>query len=601
VFDSGRTLAIVAAVLLALGGRGQGQAPDVLVIEGGTLIDGNGGAPLVDAAIVVEGNRIKAVGRKGQITRPPGARVLDADGKFITPGLMDAHVHYGDALAELYLAHGVTSVFEIGGGGEWGLAQKRAIARGRIPGPRLFVAVGSLAGARIAALGGITAAEGMLRSRFVVSGPEQAREVVRRYVEAGADMIKVHRGPVREIYEAAADEAHKAGLPVVAQPLGPTVYAREAVTAGADILEHAAGISNLIAADPTKWKDWGQIEEHSLDPSPYADMDDGKAGQMIELLLQRKVYLEPDLICHGRGLRLVRERYELQDYRLLADPGLAYVPERNRVKWLRNFREFDEADPGVRDVRERGFQNMIRFIGRFAKAGGKVMTGTDSSQSGGWATPGIGLNHEMDLLVQAGLTPMQAIMAATRNVAEGFRVLDRLGTVEPGKLADLVIANADPLKDVRNLLEIEWVVQDGKVVDRTFHSWFRNPLPESEIEGATWVEGVKKEMESMRTTAFGQPPPAIESIAPTVVTEGSPTATLTLKGYGFTKQSRVFFNGEPIPFQRVNDNEIRATIDAALVAQAGTFPLQVVNPEPMQRAMWGGRSNRAYLLVDFKY
>lgn len=595
--------AILAAVFVvpAHAQTTTGRTTRTLVIEGGTLIDGNGGAPLRDALIVIQGNTIKAVTRKGRASYPSDAQVFRADGKYIVPGLMDAHVHYGEWLPELFLAHGVTSIFEIGGGGEWGLAQREAVARGRINGPRVFLAVGSIAGARIAALGGVTPAEGMLRSRFVVDTPERAREVVRRYVAVGADMIKIHRGPTREIYAAAADEAHKAGRPVVAQPLGPTVYAREAVLAGADILEHAAGISPEVASDPAKWKGWGHLEEHSLDPSPFADMDEVKAAQMIQLLVERKVYLEPDLIAHGRGLKKTRQRYELEDYRLLSDPGLVYLPERNRRKWLGNFREFEDEDPAVVELREKGLLNMSRFIGQFARAGGKVMTGTDSSQGGGWATPGIGLHHELELLVEAGLSPLQAITAGTRNVAEGFRVLDRLGTIEPGKLADLVVVNGDPLASIRNLLEIEWVIQDGRVVDRTFHPWYRNPLPENSLEGATWVAALKKEMESMRTTAFGQPPPGIESVSPTLVTEGSPTLLLTVKGVGFTKKSRVYFSGAPIPFERVSDTELKATIDAGLLARAGTFPILVTNPDPLQRPQWGGTSNKAYLLVNFRY
>jgi hypothetical protein len=597
---AGVVMSILLAVALPMSPDGA-RMSDVLVIEGGTLIDGNGGRPIPDVLIIIEGNAIKTVTRRGQASYPAESQLLRADGKFIVPGLMDAHVHYGEWLPELFLAHGVTSVFEIGGGGEWGLAQREAIARGKIPGPRLFLAIGSLAGARIAALGGVTGAEGMLRSRYVVETPERAREVVRRYIALGANMIKVHRGPTVAIYRAAAEEAHKAGLPVVAQPLGPTVYAREAVLAGADILEHAAGVSYSIAKEPAKWKGWGHMEEHSLDPSPFADMDPDKAAEMIRLLVQGHVHLEPDLIAHGRGLQKTREKYESQDYRLLSNPGLVYIPERNRIKWLRNFTEFDGEDAAVVELRQAGFQNMMQFIAAFAKAGGKVMTGTDSSLGGGWATPGIGLHHELDLLVEAGLTPLQAIMAATRNIAEGFRLGDRLGTIEAGKLADLIVVSDDPLKDVRNLLEIEWVIQNGRIVDRSFHPWFQNPLPENELEGATWVSGVKNEMESMRTTAFGQPPPAIESISPTVVTEGGPTLTLTIKGVGYTRESRAHFNGKPIPFQRVSDTELRATIDAGLLARAGTFPIVITNPEPLQRPKWGGTSNRAYLLVNFRY
>ncbi|MEE8177492.1 MAG: hypothetical protein V3T65_05810, partial [Acidobacteriota bacterium] len=265
--------------LAAVQAPAQTNQQNVLVIEGGTLIDGNGGAPVRDALIIIRGNQIETVSRKGQAQYPAGARVLQADGKFIVPGLMDAHTHYQDWMPELMLHYGVTSIFEIGGGGEWGLAQREAVARGKIPGPRIFVAAGSIAGARIAALSGRTGAEGPLSGRQVVATAAEARNVVRRFIVAGADMIKVHRGPTLEVYRAAIDEAHRAGLPVVAQPLGPTVYAREAVLAGADILEHAAGVAYAIVKDPAKWEGFGTtIEVHSIDPTPFADMDDAKAA-----------------------------------------------------------------------------------------------------------------------------------------------------------------------------------------------------------------------------------------------------------------------------------------------------------------------------------
>ena len=293
---------LLSISFLVLTGSLEGQQNAALVIEGGTLIDGNGGAPLEDAVIVIQGNQIQTVGQNGSVSYPSGSRVIQADGKFIVPGLMDAHVHYRGWMAELMLNHGVTSVFEIGGGGRVGLLNREAINRGKISGPRVFVAVGSLAGARIAAVAGNTGLEGPLSGRQVIETADAARSATRRFIDAGADMIKVHRGPPVEVYETAAEEAHRVGLPVVAQPLGPTVYAREAVLAGADILEHAAGVGYSIVRDPSKWADWGGIEQHSLDPTIYVDMDETKAAELIQLMVDRNVYLEPDFVCKGRGL-----------------------------------------------------------------------------------------------------------------------------------------------------------------------------------------------------------------------------------------------------------------------------------------------------------
>ncbi len=579
----------------------QGLQNVPLVIEGGTLIDGNGGEPVRDALIIIQGNRIETVSRKGQVSYPAGAKVVQADGKFILPGLMDAHCHYAGWMPELLLAHGVTSIFSIGSGGAWALAQREAIARGKSPGPRIFLAVASMAGARISAVSSRSGTEGALSGRQVVNTAERARELARRFIAAGADMIKVHRGPPQEVYKAAVEEAHKAGLPVVAQPIGPTVYAREAVLAGADILEHAAGVSYSIAKDPSKWKGFGDLEAHSLDPTPYADMDEGKAAQLIQLMVEQNVYLEPDFIAMGRGFQKDRMEFELQDYRLLQNPGLSYVPERSRLKILGTYREFDNLKPAAWERRNQGYQNMLRFIRQFAQAGGKVMTGTDAA---GWAVPGLGLHHELEILVEeAGLTPMQAILAATRNPAEGFRLLDRLGTIEAGKLADVVIVNQDPLQNIANLQKIEWVIKDGKVVDRTYHSWFRNPLPRGAVEARAWVAALKRQtFQRDPTWAFGQPSPGIEFISPTLVTEGDPTLTLTIRGVNFTNKSLAYFDGQPVPTRLVSETELEATLEASLIARVGTYAIMVRNPKPLQRPEWGaGTSNRAHLMVNFRY
>jgi hypothetical protein len=566
------------------------------VIEGGTLIDGNGGEPIENALIIIEENKIRSVGKKGNLRYPDDSQVIRADGKFILPGLMDAHSHYQDWMTELVLTHGVTGVFEIGGGGEWGVAQRDAILQGKIVGPRLYMAVGSLAGGRISMLYGRRPEDRTLSARMVTMDAEAARQVTRLFIDAGADMIKVHRGPPVEVYRAAATEAHRVGLPVVAQPLGPTVYAREAILAGVDGLEHAAGVHISIAKSPEKWQGFGQVEAHSLDPTPFIDMDEQKAVELIELMVEREVWLEPDLIAEGRGFHKSRDQFELQGYRLLNNPELAYIPKERRYRLLDKFKEFDNLERSVWERRNQGYQNMVRFMRMFADAGGLVLTGTDASS---WAIPGLAVHQEMQILVEeVGLTPMQAILSATRNSAQGFRVLDRVGTIEPEKFADLIILSKDPLADIRNTMEIEQVIMDGKIVERGYHRWYKNPLPRMAPEGQRWLSALKTI--SWRTTAFGQPTPGIESVSPSVVTEGSPTLTLTLHGLNFTDRSAVEFDGVPVPATFVSDKELHVTIAGQLIAHVGTFPITVANPDPLQDEKFGGISNRVFLLVNYQ-
>ncbi len=597
----GRAFVVIACLLaLAPPAPSQQSQPPVLVIEGGTLIDGNGGVPVSDALIVIRGNKIETVSRKGQ-AYPAGAQVIRADGKFILPGLWDSHCHYQWWMPELLLSYGVTSV-SLAPADSWGVATREAIERGKIPGPRLFLQPTSIRAPW---------RPGLVQNDPVIDTPEKAREAVRQSLASKPANISLARGVSFEVYQAAIEEAHKAGLPAVAQAIGPMVYAKEAVLAGLDHIEHAGGVSYSIVKDPSQWKGWGEVEEHSLDPSPYADMDEQKAGELIQLLIAHKTSLEPDLIAHGRGFFQRRAEYELQDYRLYSDHRLAYVPEDRKEKELSTYREFDDLPPAERDRRNLAFQNMKRFMKRFVDAGGKLLTGTDTSS---WSVPGIGLHHEFDILVnEVGLTPMQVIVAATRNPAEVWRVLDRQGTIEAGKLAGLVIVNQDPLQDIRNLQKIEWVVKDGKPVDRSYHPWFNPPLKNAYFGSQDWVAALKQRtLQGIRPATgltdvgpvwhFGQPTPGIESISPRIVTEGGSSFTLTLKGVNFTNKSLVYFDSQPLPTRMVSESELQATVDSGLIGRPGTISILVINSGVAQQPQWGGgNSNAATLLVNFRY
>ena len=327
-------------------------------------------------------------------------------------------------------------------------------------------------------------------------------------------------------------------------------------------------------------------------------MDDSKAEELIELMVERNVYLEPDFIVLGRGYHKNKDKYELQDYRLFNRHELSYVPERSRKRILGTYHHIDDYDEEEYELRKKGYQNMLRFMKMFVDAGGKVMTGTDT---GGWAVPGLGLHHEMEILAdEVGMTPMQVVMAATKLPAEGFRVLDELGTIEEGKLADMVIVNANPLQAISNLQEIEWVIKDGQLIDTTYTASFKNPMPRGAVEGSAWVRALGRQ--SFQGTEFGQPQPGIESISPNMVIAGDPMMLLTIRGVNFTRESLVIVGEQPVPFQLISNNEIQANIDAALIHQVGTYPVFIKNPEPLQRPEWGnGTSNKAHLIVNYSY
>ena len=418
---------------------------------------------------------------------------------------------------------------------------------------------------------------------------DEAARIARGAFADGADYLNIRRRLSFDAFKAAVDVAHEAGCAVVAQPIGPAVYAREAVLAGADILEHAAGVSYSIVRDPSRWKGWGNRELDLLDVRPYAEMDEAKAADLIKFMVDRHTYLEPDMVAQGRGLPLQSEKWEAEDRKLLSDPDLAYIPEGVKVKWLDNYTELRQWPADDREQLKTGFANYQKFIGMFVQAGGTVLAGDDVSYSG-WAVPGIGLLRELELMVEAGLTPMQAIMTATRNPAEAYRVLDRLGTVEPGKLADL-LGESTTTRSPTSVTS-----KGSRWSSRTARPWSPLIIATSRtLSRATSSKRLptgtpasnairKRESDDSRIdrSNFGLRPalPRDWSLTPQITDEGGPSLTLTIKGVNFTAKSAVYWGGKPIPATRASETEMHATIDRSMIAQAGIFPVQVKNPGP---------------------
>jgi imidazolonepropionase-like amidohydrolase len=586
---------------ISLHARMQGTQPS-LVIEGGTRIDVNGGAPVSDSLIVIQGNRITNVSRKGQIAYPPGAEVVKADGKFIVPGFWEAETVYVWHGGESSLIHGVTSVSDIATKAEVGMLHREAVNRGKIGGPRTVIGTGYLA-----ANAG-TGFETPLERAQVPKSAEEARQIARRFIDAGSDMVMFFDGrlPV-EYFQAAYDEANKAGKATVARasfPVGP----KEAVLAGARHLSHSAGIDRAIAKDGSKWT-------NELDR--YSDMDEAKAADLIKFLVQYNVSLSPTLLRKGAGLHKETERFLEQDRRWwLSNPELrAYYPEHFFQSVLAENTP-GPLEPAVKERRLRGYNNALQFHARFVQAGGRLLAGCNSPNV---CPPGLGLHQELEVFAAAGLTPMQLLQAATKWPAETFKVQDKLGSIEEGKLADLVILNADPLRSGRNLMEIDKVVFDGKVQDRKYHASYRTPFLGGDgfdgnivVQDLPWVVALKSatqgggggEVGSAGQATVRVYPPGIETISPYLVTEGDPTLTLTIKGVNFIEGSLVYFDNVVVPSRRISSTELRATIDGSLLRRAGRFDIFVRNQAPIIMPGWrapDGSSNKAHFLVNFRY
>ena len=423
------------------------QAQETKVITGATLIDGTGRAPIKNGVVVIEGARITQAGTAGQVRVPKGAQVVDARGKFVIPGLADMHNHLGDGYFLPRQAQGPPNLRQnlaqlLG----WGFTTIHCPAR---LDPALATAARDDA-APLPRLWGVGVNRGFSTEgghasqlpRFdsiLPKTPEEARQQVRSVGPgAGVDAIKIiysdqsHRhGPQPlpvmkpEIMQALIDEAHKMGLKAYVH--APTLrHAKETLQAGADVLVHS-------------------VSDAPVDAEFITLMKKNRATYITTLAL--------------------------------------YISAVDVAAWMRRLEEMDERKVIPKDVYERfgsaaGAKDFHAFAGVISKeqaqylgknlraicdAGIPVLAGTDTSVAG--VLLGVSSQAELALMVEGGLTPAEALRTATINAAKFLSREKEQGTVEAGKLADLVILDADPLADIRNIRKIHRVIKGGIVYD----------------------------------------------------------------------------------------------------------------------------------------
>jgi imidazolonepropionase-like amidohydrolase len=448
------------------------QSP-VTVIESGTLIDGTGGPALADAVVVVRGNKISAVGKRGAVETPPGARVIRADGKFILPGLIDAHVHYAEWQGELHLAHGVTTVKDTGNPVEWLEALSRAIAEGRVVGPRLFYTGNSL-----------TSPPALKDHHVGLQSQEMGRRAVQILKQHGAMATKVHQQITPELLSAVAAEAHKLNLPVTGHLR--RIGAREAALAGIDALEHSTGIPRSAGARPDLLKT--DDPENDLvgyydDLYEAAEMREEKFAPLIRLLVEKRVAIVPTLVTWFRVASDHRAAYAQEDATYTRIEALRYVPAGVREVW-RTSAIYEPPSAADLERFRAAYAKMSRFLKQFHDAGGRLIAGSAASVM----VPGLSLHRELEMMVELGLAPREVIEMATRRNAEFLRMDKELGTIAAGKLADLIVVERNPLEDIKNIRKITLVMQGGKVIDRSYHPDYAMPIPRPKLSRPVWLE-----------------------------------------------------------------------------------------------------------------
>jgi imidazolonepropionase-like amidohydrolase len=388
------------------------DANHVIAIVGATLIDGHGGTPVLDSAVVVRGERIVAAGKRGLVTIPAGAEVVDASGLTVLPGLIDSHFHIDgdDPLPALYLSHGITSLRDPG---QW--TEAYDVARKMpAPIPRLFLCGPHLDSPPAA----------YPTDSYIVRDAEETRLAVNRFADEGASAIKVYFRLPLALIRIAAETAHARGLPVTSHL--EIVDATDAIRAGVDGVEHATsfGTSLLPLRDAEKYRQAVLADNNSRREGRYQvwsaiNLDTPRARAVFNLIAERGTIVSPTLAVFER------------------QPG----------------------DKDTTDMHVRAFKQMEAFVGRAYRAGAHVVVGSHSDvphARRGWA-----YQRELELLVESGLTPMQAIVAGTMENARYFRAADRLGSIDAGKIADLVLVEGDPSKDISDMRRINRVMLNG--------------------------------------------------------------------------------------------------------------------------------------------
>ena len=445
--------ALVVAALLATPLTGQ-QPTSPVVISDVTVIPMSGTTSIPRATIVVEGGRITAIHTGTPPRLPAGATRIDGRGKFVIPGLTDMHAHlYADewvpdsvAPYELgvYLAHGVTTA-RLMIGTPVHLRLRRDIRGGRLLGPTLFVASPHLTGD-----GG--------KNSLMARTPDEARLAVRQSADSGYDFIKLTTNITPEVFEAVVAEARNRRIRIVGH-VDPRVGVARALAAGQQI-EHLDNYMESVLADSAPSRvsvsDVNAYRAASWNSLQHVDMR--KVDAIAGATARAGVFVTPTL-----GFFASWFATRTTDEEVTGRPDFRHIPPAMRDGYLRA-RTAYWRNPPSDALRARYLEIRGRMVRAIVDSGGKIMAGSDGP--GGLQGYGWMMHRELEALVAAGLSPHQALAAATTVPAEFLGTTRESGTIEVGKRADLILLSADPLADIRNTTRIDGVVVGGAWLDR---------------------------------------------------------------------------------------------------------------------------------------
>ena len=424
-------------------------------IVGATVIPMTGTTPvLADATVLARDGRIVAVGPRASVRVPAGARVIDGAGRWVIPGLADMHTHLfadgetPDSAAPhelgVMVANGVTATRVMIGTPQH-LELRAAVTSGRVLGPQMWVASPQLTGE-----------DG--ENASVVTTPEQARAAVAAADDAGYDFIKLTTAIPPEVYDAIVAEADARDIPVIGH-VDLRVGAARALAAGQHVEHLDAYLEHILADDaPSRQgvSNYGVFRPQAW--ATLAHVDEAKIAQIARLTAESGTYTTPTLMLFNRAFGGPES-----DEAIRSRPDWQLQPPHIRELYLRGLNHVRNM-PVSAEQRRYYASLRSRLTKAIVDAGGRVMAGSDTPE---WFhVYGFALHRELEELVAAGLTPMQALAAATTTPARFFGAQNDWGTIAPGMRADLVLLDADPLADIRNTQRIRAVLVGGRVLDR---------------------------------------------------------------------------------------------------------------------------------------
>ena len=445
--------AFLAGLLLATGACGE-REKDRIALVGGTVIDVNDGSTIPNAVVVIYRTQIETVAPAAGFTIPESAEQIDVTGRFLIPGLIDAHAHVRRWALPRYLAYGITTIRDLHGEADSIAALRDEVNLGAIPGPRMFIAGAAIDGPN-----------SVFPGAGIANSPEEARKLVDDRVLNHADLIKVHARITPELLRPLVQEAGTLSLPVAAH-LGLT----DAVTgarAGVRSIEHLTGVPEAAVANPAPFfaahtrsffDGWNNFERS------WGTLDSADLSRVARALAETRVYLVPTLVLHDIYSRL-------DDPAIISSSALDIVPDSEKTRWdVPNvITRAGWTAPDFAAFRLARI-NQDLFIREFRGAGGILVTGTDATAP--MIIPGLSEHRELELLVAAGLSPRDALAAATRSAA-ALLAADSLGRIAPGKVADILVLTSNPLDNISNTQTIERVILRGLIysTDSIRTSW----------------------------------------------------------------------------------------------------------------------------------